>query len=165
MNFDRFVDLLLDRRHPFWADERQAAVYTEAATAALNFQAFAVVVVASATLLVGGKPVLGAVTALVLAATCGQYLIMAILTRRHVDLFPGGWRRQMSKGRAAVTLVVALLYVASALWVLGRSQPFDPTGSDVALAAFGLAVGGGAVGALSAWSSRRAKRAEHGEEA
>jgi uncharacterized BrkB/YihY/UPF0761 family membrane protein len=145
---DRFVDLLLDKKHPFWKDERQRAVYNEAAAAALMLQSFLIVFVGAIGLLVVGKPALGLVTAIVLCGSVGQYLIMAILNRRHVDLFPSGWQRQTSLGRRVVAALVALFYVACVLWVLLDRQDEDTRHGLLVGGVFGLAVWGGIAIAL-----------------
>jgi peptidoglycan biosynthesis protein MviN/MurJ (putative lipid II flippase) len=122
---ERLADLLLDRNHPFWSDERQKAEYNEAAAAALQLQTFALVIVAGLALLVGGRPVLGAVTALVLAGTCGQWLMLGLLTRRNVEVFPKGWRHQASSTRKAVSLACGLFYLGCYMWVSMQSNTFD----------------------------------------
>jgi hypothetical protein len=134
---DRFVDLLLDKKHPFWKDERQRAVYNEAAAAALVLQSILVTFVGSIGLLVGGVKVLGLVTVLVLSMTVGQFLIMAILTRRHVDLFPAGWQKQTSRSRKIFSIALSLFYAASALFVM-LTDGTDWDRSGIA----GLVVGG-----------------------
>jgi hypothetical protein len=137
---DRFVDLLLDKKHPFWKDERQRAVYNEAAAAALMLQTFLVVFVGSIGLLIVGKPVLGLVTAMVLCGTVGQYLMMAVLNRRHVELFPSGWQKQTSAGRRAFALAIWLLYVLSAAWVFASDAESDSSKGALVGGAIGIVV-------------------------
>jgi hypothetical protein len=134
---DRFVDLLLDSKHPFWKDERQRSVYNEAATAALMLQTLLTFVVGTIGLLVGGVKVLGIVTAMVLCGTVSQFLIMAILTRRHVDLFPAGWQKHTSKSRKTVIIALSFMYAGSVFFVM-LTDGTDWSRSGVA----GLVVGG-----------------------
>jgi uncharacterized BrkB/YihY/UPF0761 family membrane protein len=140
---DRFVDLLLDKKHPFWKDERQRAVYNEAAAAALMLQSFLVVFVGAIGLLVVGKPALGLVSTIVLCGTIGQYLIMVILKRRHVEMFPAGWHRQTSPGRRAFAIALALFYVACALWTMLDDRNRDAAHGMLVGVVFALAVCGG----------------------
>lgn len=115
---DRLVDFLLDRQDPFWNDERHRAIYNEAAAAALMLQTYLVVVVGGVGLLIVGRPALGLVTTIVLCGTAGHYLIMAILNRRHVELFPRGWRKKTSWGSKAFAIAITLFYIACALWAM-----------------------------------------------
>jgi hypothetical protein len=154
---DRFVDLLLDKKHPFWKDERQRAIYNEAAAAALMLQTMLVVFIGSIGLLIGGGKVLGLVTAIVLCGTAGQFLIMAILTRRHVDLFPTGWQKQTSRNRKAFSIAISLFYAASALYVM-LTDGSDLNKSRVAGLLFGGLAGGGLVFGLIQYFKRKMAR-------
>jgi hypothetical protein len=141
---DRFVDLLLDKNHPFWKDERQRAVYNEASAAALVLQTVLMVFIGSVGILIGGVKVLGLVTAILLCTTVGQFLIMAILTRRHVDLFPTGWQNQTSRNRKLFSFALVGMYAGSALSVMISN------GKDWNVStAFGTVVGGLVGGGLS----------------
>jgi hypothetical protein len=140
---DRFVDLLLDKKHPFWKDERQRAVYNEAAAAALMLQTALVVFVGGVGLLIVGKPAFGLVSTIVLCGTVGQYLIMAILNRRHVEMFPAGWHKQTSPGRRAFAIALALFYVACALWTMLDGGNKDAAHGMLVGGVFTLAVVGG----------------------
>jgi MFS family permease len=153
---DRFVDLLLDKKHPFWKDERQRAVYNEAAAAALMLQTILVVFAGSIGLLIGGKQVIGLATAIVLCGTVGQYLIMAILTRRHVELFPSGWGKQVSPGRKVFSVCLTLLYAGSALFVVSGNGK-DWGTSAIAGVIAGIVLGGG-IGLVLLYIKRKAAR-------
>jgi hypothetical protein len=120
--FDRLIDLLLDRKHPFWKDERQTAVYTEGATAAFIFQSLLVPVVGGIGLLIGGKQVLGIITAMVLTVGMGGWLVFGVLARRHVDIDVKQWTKDSSRTRRAVSIVISLFYAACVLWVLYRDS-------------------------------------------
>jgi hypothetical protein len=154
---DHFVDALLDKKHPFWKDERQRAVYNEAAAAALVLQTILVVFVGSIGLLVGGREVLGLVTAIVLSGTVGQYLIMAILTRRHVELFPGSFGKQVSPGRTIFAICLGLLYAGSALLVVAVDRK-DWGKSSLPEVLAGIIVGGGIGCAAVIFFKRKAAR-------
>jgi putative transcriptional regulator len=54
---DRFVDVILDRDDPFWKDERQRAIYNEAAAAALTLQSYLICIAGGVGMLVAGKAV------------------------------------------------------------------------------------------------------------
>jgi hypothetical protein len=144
---DRFVDLLLDRNHPFWNDERQRAVYNEASAAALVLQTVLTVFVGSIAILIGGVKVLGLVSSIVLCATVGQFLIMAILTRRHVDIFPTGWQKQ-SRNRKLFSIALVTLYAGSALFVMISNGKDWNISTVVGTLVGGLVGGGLGIGAI-----------------
>jgi hypothetical protein len=134
---DRFVDLLLDKKHPFWKDERQRAVYHEASTAALSLQSILVTLIASIGILIAGVKVIWLVIALVLTVSATQFLIMAILSRRHVNLFPSGWQKQTSRNRKIFPIAVNLFFLACVLFAM-LSDGKDWDRSTIA----GMLVGG-----------------------
>lgn len=153
---DRVVDALIDRKHPFWKDERQAAIYNEAACAALVLQAFLLVIIGGIGLLVVGKPAIGIVTAMVLTVTLGQMLIFWVLLRRHVEFDAKTWRKQTSAKRKAIALCSYLFYLGCFTWAKSRDTKFG--GLDFSTIA-GLITGAiTAVGliALVSWTSKRA---------
>jgi hypothetical protein len=153
---DRIVDVLIDRKHPFWQDERQAAIYNEAAAAALVLQAFLLVIVGSIGLLIVGKPAVGLVTALVLTATVGQLLIMGVLLRRHVEFDMKAWTKQASAKRKLFALCTYLFYVGCFVWTQYRDTKLGKFDTSTIA---GLVVGGAfAIGlfALVGWASKRA---------
>ena len=155
---DRLVDVLLDRKHPFWSDERQAAIYNEAAAAALTLQAILVVFIGGIGLLVVGKPAIGIVTALVLTVTAGQMLIFGVLVRRHVEFDLKTWNRQASPLRRGVALVLGLFYVACYLWASFHPTKFaEMDWSTIAGMVTGAAVAIALV-ALAGAASKRAVR-------
>ncbi len=157
---DRVVDALLDRQHPFWQDERQAAVYNEASSAALVLQSILLPIVGGVGLLIVGRPAIGIVTAMMLTMLAGQGLIMRVLTRRHVQLDPKAWRKGSSPFRQRASLLVAIFYIACFAWA--RFNTFNPSKVDKASlasllggVAFGLAA---ATAALYAYKRSIKKR-------
>ena len=153
---DRFVDVLIDRQHPFWSDERNAIVYNEAASAALVLQTFLMVFIGGIGLLIVGKPALGLVTAMVLTVTLGQMLILGVLLRRHVEFDLKTWTKQASGKRKLFGLCTYVFYVACFLWAQFRgSKTGNLDGSTIA----GLIVGAAAAIALFVllgWALKRA---------
>jgi hypothetical protein len=125
---DRIVDALIDRKHPFWQDERQAAVYNEAAAAALVLQGILIPVIGGFGLLVVGRPAVGIVTAMVLSVAAGQWLIFGVLMRRHVHFDTKAWRQGSSMTRRAIGIVVGIFYIGCYLWA--RFHSFDVTKID-----------------------------------
>jgi hypothetical protein len=153
---DRFVDALIDRKHPFWKDERNAAIYNEAASAALVFQTFLLVIIGGIGLLIAGKPAIGIVTAMVLTATLGQMLIFWVLLRRHVEIDMKTWSKQASAKRKAIGLCTYLFYVGAFIWAKFRDAKVGNL--DLSTVA-GMVTGGAAAIALFAllgWASKRA---------
>ena len=118
---DRTVDALIDREHPFWQDERQAAVYNEAASAALVLQATLIPIVGGIGLLIAGKPAVGLVTAIMVAAGVSQWLVLGVLLRRRVNIDLSEWRKGMSTRRKVVSAAVGLFYAACFAWVQFRT--------------------------------------------
>lgn len=130
---DRVVDALIDRKHPFWNDERQSAVYNEAAAAALVLQGFLIVLVGGIGLLVVGRPATGIITAMVLTVTAGQMLIVGVLVRRHVEFDAKTWSRQASPVRKGVAALLFVFYVVCFLWARFHSvKRTDLDGSTIA---------------------------------
>ncbi len=153
---DRIVDVLIDRNHPFWKDERQAAIYNEAAAAALVLQAFLMVIVGSIGLHIVGKPAIGLVTAMVLTVTVGQFLIMGVLLRRHVDFDVKTWTKQASSKRKLFALCTYLFYVVCLLRTQFGDTKFDKLdASTIAGLAAGAAFAIG-IGVLVSKASKRA---------
>jgi hypothetical protein len=113
---DRFVDALIDRNHPFWNDERQTAVFHEASTAGFTLQGIVLPIVGSLCLLIGGRPVIGVVTAMLLTSVLSQFLVQALLARRHVEIDMKSWRRDSSRFRRLLTVAVVALYFACFAW-------------------------------------------------
>ncbi len=153
---DRFVDALIDRKHPFWKDERNAAIYNEAASAALVLQTFLLVIIGGIGLLIAAKPAIGIVTAMVLTATLGQMLIFWVLLRRHVEFDVKTWSKQASAKRKAIGLCTYLFYMSSLAWTKFRDTKIGKL--DVSTIA-GMVTGGAAAIALLAlagWASKRA---------
>jgi plasmid maintenance system antidote protein VapI len=145
---DRLIDTLIDRKHPFWKDERQAAIYNEAASAALVLQTFLLVIIGAIGLLIAGKPAIGIVTAMVLTATLGQMLIFWVLLRRHVEIDMKAWSKQASLKRKAIGVCTYLFYVGAFTWAKFRGTTIGNvdlstiagliTGSVTAIALFTL---------------------------
>jgi hypothetical protein len=154
---DRFVDLLLDKNHPFWKDERQRAVYNEASAAALALQTILTVFVGSIAILIGGTKVLGLVTTIVFCATVGQFLIMAILTRRHVDLFPKGWQNQTSRARKLFSFALVTLYAGSALFVMISNGKDWNISTAIGTLVGGVVSGGAGIGAILFFKRRMSR--------
>jgi hypothetical protein len=125
---DRIVDALIDRKHPFWQDERQAAVYNEASSAALVLQSILLPVVGGIGLLVVGRPAIGIVTAMMLTLLIGQFLVMRVLIRRHVQFDSKAWRQGSSIFRKRMGLIVGIFYVACFLWA--RYHSLNPSKVD-----------------------------------
>ncbi len=153
---DRLVDALIDRKHPFWQDERQSAIYNEAASAALVLQTFLIIIVGGIGLVLVGKPAIGLVTAMVLTATLGQFLIFGVLLRRHVEIDVKSWQKHASKTRKVVGLAVGGFYLACFLWVKYRSTKIGKL--DLSTIA-GLVTGAAFAVALFALISIASKRA------
>jgi hypothetical protein len=145
---DRIVDALIDRKHPFWQDERQAAVFNEASSAALVLQSILLPVVGGICLLIVGRPAIGTVTAMLLTLVIGQFLVMKVLLRRHVHFDTKAWRKDSSPFRKRVGLLAGLFYVACFLWA--RFHTLSPSkvdtetwaglGSGIAFTVFAMAV-------------------------
>lgn len=155
---DRVVDALIDRNHPFWNDERQSAIYNEAAAAALALQGFLIVLVGGIGLLIVGRPAIGIVTAMVLTVTAGQMLVVGVLVRRHVEFDARTWSRQASPARKGVAALLFAFYVACYLWARFHSgERGHLDGSTVAGLVTGAAFAVGLM-ALAAALSRRAIR-------
>lgn len=153
---DRVIDVLIDRRHPFWKDERQTAIYNEAAAAALVLQAILVVIIGGIGLLVVGKAAIGIVTAMVLTVTAGQMLIFGVLVRRHVDFDLNEWNKHASPIRKTVAIGLGLFYVACYLWArFHTSNIGDLDGSTIA----GMATGAAFAIGLFLFAGAAAKRA------
>lgn len=150
--FDRLVDALIDRKHPFWRDERQSAVYHEASTAAMTMQSLLAPVVGGVCMLIGGKPVVGAVLGMLFVGIVCQQIIVGILFRRRVGLDPGAWFKGASRPRKLATAVVFLFYISCYMWVSRTASQFDTTPSNrsILAIAIGLAGGGAVIGALLA---------------
>ncbi len=160
---DRIVDTLIDRNHPFWQDERQAAVYNEAAAAALALQAILIIVVGGIGLLLVGRPAIGIVTAMVLTVTVGQVLIFGVLLRRHVAFDTKKWREQSSPTRRRVSLLLGVFYVACYVWARFHDTHFSKIDWST-IAGFATGIGFAlALVALGAFASKRAiaKRQTH----
>ena len=153
---DRIMDALLDRHHPFWRDERQRAVYTEAATAALVLQSALLPIVGGIALLVGGRQFLGVITAMMLILSLSQWLIFAVLARRNVDLDVSKWRKDSSPLRRRLSVGLALFYTGCVLWVL-FSGNIDDSSTLVGIAS-GMIVATALVAAVWWSMQRRAKR-------
>jgi hypothetical protein len=153
---DRIVDVLIDRKHPFWKDERNAAIYNEAASAALVLQTFLIVIIGGIGLLFAGKAAVGIITAMVLTVTVGQALIFGVLLRRHVEIDVKTWQKQSTMRRRIVSGGLALFYLACCLWAqfhqtkIGKLDASSIAGMVTGAAfAVGLFV-------LVGWASRRA---------
>ena len=151
------MDALLDREHPFWRDERQRAVYTEAATAALVLQSVLMPIVGGIALLVGGRSILGVITAMMLILSLSQWLIFAVLARRNVDLDLGKWRKDSSPTRRRLSIGLAIFYTGCVLWVLFSGNVVDDSSTLMGVVS-GMAVAALVI-AVVWWSvQRRAKR-------
>lgn len=131
--FDRVLDFLLDRRHPFWRDERQGAIYNEASAAALQFQALLLLPVASGCLFIWGRPALWAVLAIVGFCSLSQYLVFGILRRENVELFPPDWRKQVSPSRRIIAPASVSMFFFACAWVQVDGQWFDNLGFRLAM--------------------------------
>ncbi len=120
---DRIVDALIDRQHPFWKDERQAAIFNEASNAALNLQSLLLPIVGSVGLLIVGRPAIGIVTAMVLTGSVGQWLVLSVLVRRHVAVDMKGWMSSTSRTRRLISGAVIVGYIASLAraWTMGET--------------------------------------------
>ncbi len=149
--FDRLVDALIDRKHPFWRDERQAAVYHEGSTAAMTLQSLLAPIVGGVCMLIGGKPVIGAVVVMLLVSTFCQQILVGILFRKRVSIDPKAWARGSSRGRKLTIAMVFLFYTGCYLWASGAAR-FDstPDGRSLAAVAAALVCGGAVAGGLFA---------------
>jgi hypothetical protein len=158
---DQIVDALIDRKHPFWKDERQAAVYNEASTAAVALQALLLPVVGGVCLLIAGRPAIGIVTAMILTSVLAQGLIMRVLMRRNVQVDGKSWRKDSSPFRKRVGLSVAIFYLACFFWA--RFHTLNPAKIDGATWA-GIVVGGAFVIGAALYASNRSANKNHSQD-
>ncbi len=157
---DRIVDLLIDRNHPFWKDERQTAMYNEAAAAALALQGILIVLIGGIGLIVVGTKALGLITAMVLTVVGAQGLVLAMLKRRHIDFDFPGWK-QSSTASKRISVSLSIFYLACFFW----AKFFEETTSkfDQSTAA-GMVVGAlSAIGLFAVLATVLVRKLKHGQ--
>ncbi|MFI7599677.1 hypothetical protein [Actinoplanes sp. NPDC049681] len=146
---ERIARWALDPDGDMYGDERERLRWYEGISTAAGIQWLAVPWAAAVGVWIYGRPVVAALTAVLLVMYVPCVLCTAYVRRRRVDTTPRSWSRK----RILVTLLSVLPYL---LFTFGAAHAMDSDGSATAGAGVGLVIGGGL--AALWWVFQRSRR-------